>query len=62
MSSRDTAENLAARRLVSTLQITRAEAFRLLREKKHAAINWGQAADVVLAERAGPGLFEEGAQ
>jgi hypothetical protein len=50
MSRRDYAENLAARRIMNTLQITRAEAFRLLREKKTNQINWGRAADAVFEE------------
>lgn len=56
MTRRDYAENLAARRIMNTLQTTRAEAFRLLHAAKVPECNWGQAADAVLLEQAGPGL------
>lgn len=52
------AQKLAARRVQNTLQWPYTKALRAVTEKKHAAINWGQAADVVLAEHAGPGLPE----
>ena len=53
----DDAEKLAATRLANTLHIPRADAFRALRAAKTDEINWGQAADRILEELAGDGLF-----
>ena len=58
----DDAERLAATRLANVLHIPRADAFRALRAAKTEDINWGQAADRILEELAGEGLFPEGAQ
>lgn len=52
------AERLAIRRVVNTLRIPAGDAGRLLLRKKTEANNWGQAADAVLLEHAGPGLPE----
>ena len=56
--AKDDPENLAARRVQSTLDISRVEARRALHAAKTDDITWGHAADLVLAELAGPGLFE----
>lgn len=54
----NSAQKLAARRVQNTLQWPYTRALRAVTEKKTPELNWGQAADVVLAEQAGPGLFE----
>lgn len=56
--ARDDAESLAARRVQNILGCSRVEAYRALHAAKTDDINWGQAADRVLQELAGPGLFE----
>lgn len=56
--TKDHAQKLAARRVQNTLQWPYTKALRAVMEKKTEEINWGKAADAVLAEHAGPGLFE----
>lgn len=52
----NSAQKLAARRVQNTLNIPYTRALRLVTEAKVPDRNWGQAADVVLQEQAGPGL------
>jgi hypothetical protein len=54
----NSAQKLAARRVQNTLQWPYTKALRAVTEQKTEDINWGQAADKVLAEHAGPGLPE----
>jgi hypothetical protein len=58
----NTPRKLAATRVQNTLQIPRQDAFRLIDQAKTDDLNWGQTADEVIAAKAGPGLFPEGAQ
>lgn len=55
------AQRLAVRRVQNTLKIRYTRALRLVTDKKTDDINWGQAADAVIAEAAGDG-FTEAAQ
>lgn len=52
------AQKLATRRVQNTLRWNYGRALRAVTEKKTPEINWGQAADAVLREQAGPGLPE----
>lgn len=54
----NSAQKLAARRVQNTLAWPYTRALRAVTEQKTDDINWGQAADKVLAEQADPGLFE----
>lgn len=56
------AQKLAARRVQNTLGWRYTQALRAVTEEKTDEINWGQAADAVLAREAGPGLPEGGEQ
>ena len=58
----NSAQKLAARRVQNTLGWRYTQALRAVTEEKTNEINWGQAADAVLAREAGPGLPEGGEQ
>jgi hypothetical protein len=62
MTKGNTAQKLAARRVQNTLGWNYTRALRAVIQYKTDEINWGQAADAVIAAQAGPGLFPEGAQ
>lgn len=57
-STGNNAQKLAARRVQNTLGWRYTRALRAVTEQKSEGINWGQAADEVIAKNAGPGLFE----
>lgn len=52
------AQRLAARRVQNTLHVDRTTALHLVDQAKTDEINWGQAADLVITERAGDGFPE----
>ena len=58
----NSAQKLAARRVQNTLGWRYTVALRAVMDAKTEDINWGQAADAVLAREAGPGLPEGGEQ
>jgi urease gamma subunit len=58
MPTGNSAQKLAARRVQNTLQWNYTRALRAITEAKTEDTNWGQAADTVIAEQAGPGFPE----